>query len=289
MGLLITAGLIRLARPKDWVKNLFVIMPLPFALADGASLDVLPFAVGLLAMCLAGSATYALNDTRDADSDRAHPRKRHRPVAAGVVPAPVALSFAAALAGAALLLAFATERPLAAVLVATYLVANAVYSLGGKNVPLFDVFLLSSGYMIRVFLGCALLTVAASNWLLLCSSTLALFLALTKRRGDVVEGVGPEQRPSLRGYNVQFLDQAMGITAGLALISYALYSIEADVFLSGREFASLPFVAFVILDYLRIAHTEGAGASPVDLVSRPAFVLAGAGWAIAAAWSLGIY
>ncbi len=104
-----------------------------------------------------------------------------------------------------------------------------------------------------------------------------------------MDGVDPEQRPSLRGYNVAFLDQAMGITAGTALLSYALYSIEADVFLAGREFASLPFVAFGILDYLRIAHIEGAGASPVDLAFRPAFVLTGAGWAVAAAWSLGIY
>ncbi|MBW2280889.1 MAG: UbiA prenyltransferase family protein [Deltaproteobacteria bacterium] len=283
------AGLIRLARPKDWLKNVFVIMPLPFALAAGASLDAVPFLLGLLAMCLASSATYALNDTRDAEADRSNPRKRDRPVAAGVVPPRVALVFAAVLAAAALELAFATGRPLASVLIVVYLAANLVYSLGGKNVPLFDVFLLSSGYVLRVFLGCALLAVAASNWLLLCSSTLALFMALTKRRGDLLDGVDPEHRPSLRGYNMQFLDQAMGITAGTALVSYALYSIEADVFVPGREFASLPFVAFVILDYLRIAHTEGEGASPVDLVFRPAFVLAGAGWAVAAGWSLGIY
>jgi len=283
------AGLIRLARPKDWLKNAFVVMPLPFALAAGASLEAVPFSLGLLAMCLAGSATYALNDARDAEADRSHARKRHRPVAARVVPVPVALGFAVALAAAAFALALATDRPLAAVLIAIYLAANGVYSLGGKNLPLFDVFLLSSGYVLRVFLGCALLAVAASNWLLLCSSTLALFMALTKRRGDLLDGVDPEHRPSLRGYNMQFLDQAMGITAGIALLSYALYSIEADVFLPGREFASLPFVAFGILEYLRIAHTAGEGASPVDLVFRPAFVLAGAGWAVAAGWSLGIF
>lgn len=281
-------GLIRLARPKDWVKNAFVIMPVPFALAAGATLDPLAFALGVAAMCLAGSATYALNDTRDAELDRAHPLKRDRPVASGAVPVGAALAFAAALAASALGLASASGRELAVVLVALYLALNIVYSLAAKHVPLFDVFLLSSGHVIRVFLGCALLGVAASNWLLLCTSTLALFMALTKRRGDLVEGLDSEHRPSLRGYNLQFLDQATGITAGIALLSYALYSIEAGVFLPGREFASLPFVAFGILDYLRIAHTEGAGSSPVDLVFRPALLLAGLGWLLTAAWSLGI-
>lgn len=282
------AALLRLARPKDWVKNAFVVMPVPFALAAGASLEPVSFGIGLAAMCLAGSATYALNDTRDAELDRVHPRKRDRPVASGAVPVPIALGFAAALAAAALGLAIATGSELAVVLIALYLALQLTYSLGAKHVPLIDVFLLSSGHVIRVFLGCALLAVSASNWLLLCTSTLALFISLTKRRGDVVQGLDAEHRPSLRGYNLPFLDQATGITAGIALLSYALYSIEAGVFLPGREFASLPFVAFGILDYLRIAHTEGEGASPVDLVFRPALLFAGAGWLVAAAWSLGI-
>ena len=216
--------LIRLARPKDWVKNAFVVMPVPFALAEGATFEPLPFGLGLAAMCLAGSATYALNDTRDAELDRVHPRKQTRPVASGKISPPVALVFAATLATSALLLAMASGRELAVALVAGYLALNLAYSLGLKHVPLVDVFLLSSGHVVRVFLGCALLSAAASNWLLLCTSTLALFISLTKRRGDVVQGLDPEHRPSLRGYNVAFLDQAMGITAGIALLSYALYT-----------------------------------------------------------------
>jgi 4-hydroxybenzoate polyprenyltransferase len=239
-------------------------------------------------MCLAGSATYALNDVRDAELDRADPGKRTRPVAAGEISSGAALGFAAALAFAALALSWATGNELAVALIALYLGLNLAYSFGAKHVPLLDVFLLSSGHVIRVFLGCALLGVAASNWLLLCTSTLALFLSLTKRRADVARGLGDGHRPALRGYNLQFLDQATGITAGIALLSYALYSIEAGVFLPGREFASLPFVAFGILDYLRIAHVRGEGSSPVDLLLRPTFVLAGLGWLVASAWGLGI-
>ena len=119
--------------------------------------------------------------------------------------------------------------------------------------------------------------------------TLALFLALMKRRGEVILGMDDGHRPSLRGYSVQFLDQAMGITAGMALLAYALYCIEADPFLPGREFASLPFVAFGILEYLRIAQTAGTGRNPVELALRhPSLLLAGAGWLATAAWSLGV-
>ena len=96
------------------------------------------------------------------------------------------------------------------------------------------------------------------------------------------------QRPSLAGYNVAFLDQGMGITAGIAMVSYALYSIEAQVFIDGRELASLPFVAYAILNYLRLAHTEGKDISPVEMATRePSFMLASLGWAAATAWSLG--
>jgi 4-hydroxybenzoate polyprenyltransferase len=192
------------------------------------------------------------------------------------------------LAACAIGIALFLGYPVALGILTAYLVLNTSYSVGGKHVPLVDVFLLSSGFVLRVFFGCALLAVAPSNWLLLCSSALALFLSLTKRRGDLVLGMDEAQRPSLAGYNVAFLDQGMGITAGIAMVSYALYSIEAQVFIDGRELASLPFVAYAILNYLRLAHTEGKGISPVEMATHePSFMLASLGWAAATAWSLG--
>jgi 4-hydroxybenzoate polyprenyltransferase len=174
-------------------------------------------------------------------------------------------------------------------LVVTYVALNAAYSLGAKHVPLIDVFLLSSGFVLRVLLGCALIGVRPSSWLLLCSSALALFLALAKRRGDLVRGVGPDHRPSLKGYNIGFLDQAMTISTALTLMSYALYTVEADVLLPGREFASLPFVLFGVLEYLRLVYIDDEGASPVDVIlSSPKLLLSGVGWAVATAWSLGL-
>jgi len=288
MGSLL-AQLIRLARPWHWIKNSFVVAPVPFALAVGAELDLPVFALGLLGFCLINSAAYAFNDVRDAEADRHSPAKRSRPVASGAVSPGLALALAALLALAGLLLCWLTGKPAALVLSLIYLTANLVYSLGAKNVPVLDAFLLTSGYLIRVILGCALVGAAPSNWLLLCSSMLALFLAFGKRRADLAAGLTSEHRASLAGYTLTFLDSALGITAGIAMFAYALYSQESPAFVEGRELVGLPFVAFGILDYLRVAMGEGAGGSPVEMAYRSrSLQICVLGWLIATAWSLGL-
>lgn len=282
--------LIELFRPKHWIKNVFVFMPLPFALASGAHFDVRRFLLGLLGFCLASSAVYAMNDALDAERDRRHPKKRHRPVASGRVSVTAALSWSAALAVLGAGLAYLSGSRLALVILLVYAGLNVYYCLHGKNVPLLDVCLLSSGFVLRVLLGCALVDVQPSNWLLLCSSALALFLALAKRWGDLVKGVAAEHRPSLAGYNREFLHQAMGIMTAMTLISYALYCMEATVLVPGREFASLPFVVFGVLEYLRVVHVREEGASPVDsLLSSPALILCGLGWMAATVWSVRLF
>jgi 4-hydroxybenzoate polyprenyltransferase len=283
------SDLIRLSRPKHWIKNVFVFMPVPFALATGATFSPWAFATGLLGMCLANSAVYAINDAQDAEQDKTHPKKRERPVAAGKVSVGAARLWSALLATAGVAMAATSGSTAAAAIVLIYLFLNLLYSFGAKNVPLLDVFILSSGFVLRVLLGCALIGVVPSNWLLLCSYTLALFMALAKRRADVAKGVGSEHRPSLAGYNLAFLDQAMGIMAAMTLISYALYTMEGKVLLSGREFASVPFVVFGVLDYLRVSVLRNEGGSPVDmLLKSPAALVSGLGWATATVWGLGL-
>ncbi|HTO06164.1 MAG TPA: decaprenyl-phosphate phosphoribosyltransferase, partial [Myxococcota bacterium] len=128
-----------------------------------------------------------------------------------------------------------------------------------------------------------------SNWLLLCSSTLALFISLAKRRSELARGMDAAHRPALEGYSVAYLDQAMTVTAGMILIAYALYCIEASVLISGREFASLPFVVFGVLEYLRLVQVRGEGGSPIDLLlASPAIVVCGLGWTLASFWSVGL-
>lgn len=277
----------RLSRPRHWVKNVFVFMPVPFALATGARLEPVSFLLGLAGFCLANSAVYALNDARDAERDRLHPEKRERPVASGRISTTGAFLWSAFLLAGGVALSLASRHPGAVGVLLVYAGLNLLYSLGGKNVPLLDVFLLSSGFVLRVILGCVLVDVDPSNWLLLCSSTLALFLALAKRRGDLVQGMDEAHRPSLGGYNMPFLDHAMTIMAAMTLIAYALYTIEAEVLIPGREFATLPFAVFGVLEYLRLAQVRGEGGSPVDsLLASPVILLCGLGWVAATLWSV---
>lgn len=279
--------LLQLSRPRHWVKNVFVLMPLPFAVAAGATIEPISFILGFVAFCLASSAVYAFNDAQDAERDRLHPDKSKRPVAAGRISPATARVWSGALAVSSLALSTATNHQAAPVVVTAYLLLNLGYCLGGKHIPLLDVFLLASYYLLRVTLGCVLVGVLPSNWLLLCTTTLALFLSLAKRRADISQGLNSDHRPVLDGYNRAYLDQAMGITAGMTLIAYALYCLEAAVLLPGREFASLPLVVFVVLEYLRLAHVNDEGGSPVDLVFRsPALLGCGVVWIAAVAWSL---
>ena len=283
------SALLELARPKDWVKNVFVLMPVPFALADGAVLDLGRFALGVAGFCLGNSAVYAFNDTFDRELDRNHATKRLRPVASGRVSVPSALVFSAVLLGVGLVLTTLSGSLQAIGILVVYALLNLIYSVWGKHIPLVDVFLLSAGFVLRVLLGCALLDVAASSWLLLCSSGLALFLALAKRRADLVMGLDGDHRPSLTGYNLPYLDQAIGITSAMTLMAYALYCMEATVLIPGREFATLPFVVFGVFDYLRICHVKQTGGSPVDLLlSSPTIMASGVGWIMATIWSVGL-
>ena len=272
--------LVRLVRPRDWLKNVFVLLPLPFALGGGSSMEPAALALGLVAMSLASSAAYAFNDWWDAGRDWRHPRKRERPLAAGRLPAAAGPAVSLGLAAAGTALAFGLAPAPAGFLVTSYLGLQVLYTLYGKHVPLIDVFLLSSGFVLRVVLGCALVGVPPSNWLLLCSSSLALLLALAKRRADLVQGLDERHRPSLAGYSRAFLDQGLAVSAGLTITAYALYCMDSAVLAPGREFASLPFVVFGVMECLRIVHAEDGGGSPVDmLLSSPVLLACSFAWA----------
>jgi 4-hydroxybenzoate polyprenyltransferase len=286
-------ALFELARPKHWIKNVFVLLPVPFALKalGDESFSLAAFLLGLAGFCLVNSAVYTLNDLCDAAADRLHPRKRWRPIAAGAVTRGVAATQIIVLAAAGMGLCLAAHRPACVLIAAVYVALNVTYNLGAKHVPLLDVFLLSSGFVLRVLLGCVLVSAPPSPWLLLCTSTLALFLGFTKRRADLAEELDLNHRPSLRGYSEAFLDQAMSVCAGVAVLAYALYCIEVKgIFRPGREMASVPFVAYGILNYLRMVHVEGIGGSPVDVACHSLSTqVCAVGWLAAVTWSLGVW
>jgi 4-hydroxybenzoate polyprenyltransferase len=283
-------ALVRLARPHHWIKNVFVVAPVPFSLAAGGVWDPIALALGFFGFCLLSSGIYALNDTLDARADRLHPRKRLRPVAAGIVSPRLAIAAAVVLGTLGFALLQAVDKPGTVFVGATYVALNLLYNVGGKRMPLLDVFLLASGFVLRVILGCLLVAVAPSAWILLCTAALALFLGFAKRRADLSDGLDAEHRRSLAGYNRSFLDQALAICAGIAVLAYALYSIDSEVFVVGRELASLPFVAFAVFDYLRQSGLGIIGGSPVEAAfkSRSMQVCA-IGWVLAVVWSLGLW
>lgn len=284
------ADYLAIARPRHWIKNLFVFMPLPHALAAGGVLDAPAFVAGVAGFSLTCSAVYAFNDCKDAAADRLHPRKRDRPVAAGRLKASAGVAFGLVLAALGLLLVWSSGSASAVRITVLYMSINLLYAFWGRSVPLLDVFLLASGFVLRVLLGCALVQVTASGWLLLCTSTLALFMALIKRRSDVQYGVTDGHRKSLGGYDLRFLEQATSITAAMTLMSYAIYCMESEVLHAGREFASLPFAVFGVLEYLRRGQQASEGGSPVDLSLRSRVLqLCGLGWLIATLWSLEVW
>src|SRR5262249_53362290 len=157
--------------------------------------------------------------------------------------------------------AWLAHQPKVLPLILAYAIMNVVYCLGAKRVTMLDVFIISAGFVMRVLLGCFLLNVPPSNWLLLCSSALALFLSFATRRAAWAAGLRHEHRPSLAGYRLDFLNQMLGITATITVMSYCLYSRESPVFLESRKLASVPFVAYGIFHYLRCVQKYGSGAS----------------------------
>jgi len=282
----LVADLVRLARPRHWVKSGFIALPIPFAVAAGSDFEVGSLAFGIGGFTLLTSGIYVFNDILDAARDREHPRKKSRPIAAGRVTKGVAAVWSLILLGGGFTGLAWCERPLAPALGAAYVAINLFYTTVGKHWALVDVFLLASGFVLRVLVGCALVAAAPSEWLLLCTSAIALFLALTKRRSDLVAGLGTEHRPSLAHYSIEFIEQALGITAALALISYALYCKDSPVLRSSWEFASFPFVAFGFLNYLRLLKREPEW-SPVDrLFRQPSHAINFALWLVAVWWSL---
>jgi 4-hydroxybenzoate polyprenyltransferase len=267
---------IRALRPQHALKNLFVLAPIPFALRDGAgSLDALRLLLGLCAFTAASGAVYLFNDLCDAQSDRADPTKRNRPIAAGRISPGSAKRGAAALALVALSVAGARGAPT----LALYMVINVAYSVGLKRVPTLELFLVASGFLLRVIFGCVLVGAPASAWLLLCTTALALLLVLGKRRAELkLSGTVP-LRAVLCHYGEPFLVVAMAVAAMTAFLGYAIYAVESGAFARGREFASVPIVLLAVLEYLRLSLTVAPTLAPERLVyAHPQLLLCVALW-----------
>jgi len=262
-------GLLESLRPQQWVKNGFVFAALIFSRSIVDWHRNVRVVVAAFLFCLISSSVYLLNDILDAPEDRKHPRKRLRPLASGRLGVGTAATAAITLGLAALAGAWAIDRTFFFIM-AGYGVLNVLYSWVLKRVVLLDVFVISAGFVLRVVAGGVVIHVEISPWLVVCATLLALFLALSKRRHELVV-LGKEagnHRSILSHYSPYFLDQLIGIVTASTVMSYALYTLSSDVqikFPGKRLDLTIPFVLFGIFRYLYLVHQNEEGGSPTRL------------------------
>lgn len=261
--------ILRAVRPNQWTKNLAVFAALVFAFGDrtqslaaGALLRVVET---FLIFCATSSAIYLLNDIADRERDRAHPLKRHRPIAAGTVSVHAAAVLAVVLSGTAVLAAVTLSRPLAIIILA-YLCLQVAYSLLLKHAALVDVIVIAFGFVFRAAAGGVVLHVTISAWFLLCAFLLALFLALCKRRHEKnLMDSSADSRPSLHRYEMKLLDQLIAIVSAAVIVCYSIYTLWPD---TTRKFGTsglaltIPFVIFGIFRYLDLVYRKEGGGRP---------------------------
>lgn len=261
---------LQLIRPKQWIKNGFVLAPLVFSqqLFNPWALSHAAEAFG--GWCVLASGIYVANDVLDRDTDREHPDKSSRPVASGVVPVRVAASLAALLILTGLLSLAALGRGVF-IPGLLYAVINLAYSMYLKRVVIIDVMALASGFVLRVIGGAGAIGVWVSPWLILCTGLLALFLGLEKRRGEeiLLNHDATKHRTVLNHYSPYFLDQLISVLTASALISYTLYTISEDTrgrFGTDKLFLTVPFVLYGIFRYLYLVHQKNGGGNPTEIV-----------------------
>ena len=270
-------------RPRQWSKNLLVFAGLVFAAKLGDPLRWLEACVCFVAYCAVSSASYLTNDVRDRHDDRLHPVKRSRPIARGELSPRAALTIAGGLALLALLLV--APLGLASVLlVLAFAGLQTGYTLRLKHLVLLDVLTIAALFVVRAAAGAEAVDVPISGWLLLCTALLALFLALAKRRGELVL-VGAQHtpgRPVLEGYSLELVDQLVAIVAASTVIVYSLYTLTARD--SKALLATVPFVIFGLFRYLLLVHRDDIGEEPEQvLLTDVPIMLAVAGWIATAA------
>ena len=273
-------ALVAAMRPLQWSKNLLVFLPLFFSVNQAWSLDAFDsvltlglrsVAAFLLFIALSGSV-YLLNDSIDVERDRAHPRKRTRPVASGRLPVGLALTSASVLTVLGLVAAFLLQPLFGAICLAYVAIQNA-YTVRLKRIVLLDVFCVASGFVLRVMAGAAVVEVPVSEWLYICSGLGALFVALSKRRSELSSAgeAASSQRDALGGYTLRMLDQMIAVVASSALVTYALYTFLADNLPDNRAMLlTLPFVGFGLLRYMYLVHTRDSGENPEEMLVKDA-------------------
>ena len=273
-------------RPNQWTKNLFVFGALVFAQKLNDPHAVLKATAAFVVFCALSGAVYLINDVLDRERDQRHPLKAMRPIASGAVDPKTAVVVALVLATVALLAASRFGLPFFAT-ASAYLGLLCAYSAYLKHIVILDVLTIAAGFTLRAFAGGAAISVPVSHWLLVCTSLLALFLALSKRRHELVllASDASDHRASLDQYTPYLLDQMISVVTASTLIAYAFYTISPETtgkFGTTLLSLTIPFPLYGIFRYLYLVHRRDLGGSPAELLlnDRPLLVCV-ALWAFA--------
>ncbi|MFC7436495.1 decaprenyl-phosphate phosphoribosyltransferase [Hydrogenophaga bisanensis] len=275
------AGLIKLMRPRQWIKNAFVLAPLLFsgAFADPASVGQALLA--MLLFCVASSATYTVNDLKDIERDRRHPTKsRKRPLAAGTVTVPAALALLVVLYGVLVWGWFV--QPGVILVILAYVVLNLAYSFVLKHQPVLDIFTIAIGFVLRVYAGAQALAVPVSSWMFVTTLCLALYLASVKRRQELSQS-GAEGREVLERYTVALVNRYAEMSATGALLFYSMFVMSSRPELV----ITVPVVLFGLFRYWYVVEKLDGGESPTDaLLSDWPLIATVLAWTGACLWAL---
>jgi 4-hydroxybenzoate polyprenyltransferase len=272
-------------RPGQWTKNLFVFAALVFAQRLGDMDAVMNAAVAFFIFCALSSTVYLINDVLDREQDRRHPLKAHRPIASGALNPAFALTAAAVVGIAAMIAALALGWQFFQT-AAAYVVLLTAYSAFLKHIVILDVLTIAAGFTLRAAAGAAAIAVPMSHWLLVCTTLLALFIALSKRRHELtlLADTATDHRPILSDYTPYLLDQMISVVTASTLIAYVFYTISPETTAKfGTDLLSLtiPFPLYGIFRYLYLVHLRDKGGSPSELVINDRPLLACVGlWAL---------
>jgi decaprenyl-phosphate phosphoribosyltransferase len=283
-------GFVRALRPRQWVKNVLVLAA-PLAAGEVFNPDVMgPTAVAFVLFCLAASGVYLVNDSIDVEEDRRHPRKRFRPIAAGLVPRSAAVAIAVVLFAGTLTAGALLTRPALAWVLASYVVIQLAYCTFLKNEPVIDLAVVASGFLLRGIAGGVAAGLVLSQWFLLVAAFGSLFMVAGKRYSElIVVGDAGATRKTLREYSASYLRFVWSLSAAVALSAYSLWAFEMAEAQDGVPWATFSIAPFVlaILRYARDVDKGAAGAPEEIVMHDRVLLILGALWALTVA--LGVF
>jgi decaprenyl-phosphate phosphoribosyltransferase len=267
---------LKLLRPKDWAKNLFLFVPLFFGGEIFNLTKLIDVSCGFVAFCCIASSIYIINDYRDREDDRKHPTKCTRPLAAGTVSPSAALIICGLLIIGGFGVAWWIREKFLVVL-AIYFLINLAYSLGLKAIAILDIMLLAAGFVLRIKGGSVISYVPLSEWIIIMVFLLAVFMAIGKRRDDVLLKLssGTDMRKSIKGYNLELLNTLLALVCSVIIVAYFMYTMSPETIRntgSTRLYYTCVFVLAGIMRYLQIIYVVADSGSPTKILYKDRFI-----------------